>query len=256
MFQLWCDQNIVFGIIFLKRPLYKSLFSIGATGTLVFGLASKDLAAQVISGLSLHLSDKMFEVWYYATLFLGLHFIFGSLKILFRLIGWYCALFWWNFWSHWRSWMGEFIAVFTFIHCRCKLHTTSFIQMETRIRNSDELSVKIPNTQVMSLECLPNTYTPVQNLTLWVEPMLTTATLARRTKDLQSIPHTSLPGKTNSAHKLRRCLQNASSPPKHQKWNQGIMSQTNYWWITFFSCLLGKFRSWSLTGCGGCTLYD
>lgn len=40
----------------------QSLFSIGATGTLVFGLASKDLAAQLISGLTLHLSDKMFEV--------------------------------------------------------------------------------------------------------------------------------------------------------------------------------------------------
>lgn len=39
----------------------KSLFSLGATGTLVFGLASKDIATQVISGITLHLSDKMFE---------------------------------------------------------------------------------------------------------------------------------------------------------------------------------------------------
>jgi hypothetical protein len=42
--------------------ILQSLFSIGATGTLVFGLASKDLAAQIMSGLTLHLSDKMFEV--------------------------------------------------------------------------------------------------------------------------------------------------------------------------------------------------
>lgn len=42
--------------------LLKSLFSVGATGTLVFGLASKDVAAQLISGLTLHLSDKMYEV--------------------------------------------------------------------------------------------------------------------------------------------------------------------------------------------------
>jgi hypothetical protein len=42
--------------------IFQSLFSIGATGTLVFGLASKDLAAQIMSGLTLHLSDKMFEV--------------------------------------------------------------------------------------------------------------------------------------------------------------------------------------------------
>jgi hypothetical protein len=40
----------------------QSLFSVGATGTIVFGLASKDLASQLISGLTLHLSEKMFEV--------------------------------------------------------------------------------------------------------------------------------------------------------------------------------------------------
>lgn len=40
----------------------KSLFSLGATGTLVFGLASKDIATQLMSGLTLHLSDKIFEV--------------------------------------------------------------------------------------------------------------------------------------------------------------------------------------------------
>jgi len=39
----------------------QSLFSVGATGTLVFGLASKDIASQVMAGLSLHLSEKMFE---------------------------------------------------------------------------------------------------------------------------------------------------------------------------------------------------
>ena len=39
----------------------KSIFSVGATGTLVFGLASKDLATQVMSGLALHLSDKVYE---------------------------------------------------------------------------------------------------------------------------------------------------------------------------------------------------
>jgi len=39
----------------------KSLFSVGATGTLVFGLASKDIASQTMAGLSLHLSEKIFE---------------------------------------------------------------------------------------------------------------------------------------------------------------------------------------------------
>mmetsp|Transcript_24374 Transcript_24374/g.40217 ORF Transcript_24374/g.40217 Transcript_24374/m.40217 type:complete len:444 (+) Transcript_24374:18-1349(+) len=39
----------------------KSLFSVGATGTLVFGLASKDIASQIMAGLSLHLSEKIFE---------------------------------------------------------------------------------------------------------------------------------------------------------------------------------------------------
>jgi small-conductance mechanosensitive channel len=39
----------------------QSLFSVGATGTLIFGLASKDLASQLLAGLTLHLSEKMFE---------------------------------------------------------------------------------------------------------------------------------------------------------------------------------------------------
>ncbi|KAL3826946.1 hypothetical protein ACHAXA_006026 [Cyclostephanos tholiformis] len=40
-----------------------SLFGVGATGTLVsiFGLASKDIASQLLSGILLHMSDKMFE---------------------------------------------------------------------------------------------------------------------------------------------------------------------------------------------------
>eukprot|EP00804_Cyclotella_cryptica_P012990 CCRYP_002324-RC/>CCRYP_002324-RC protein AED:0.11 eAED:0.11 QI:227/1/1/1/1/1/7/165/529 len=78
----------------------KSLFSVGATGTLVFGLASKDLASQLVSGLTLHLSEKMFE---------GDEVRFSdgtSGKI--EHMGW----------------------------------------METQIRNSDELAVRIPNTQL------------------------------------------------------------------------------------------------------------
>ncbi|EJK75247.1 hypothetical protein THAOC_03029 [Thalassiosira oceanica] len=39
----------------------KSLFSLGATGTLVFSLASKDIASQIMSGLTLHLSDKIYQ---------------------------------------------------------------------------------------------------------------------------------------------------------------------------------------------------
>ena len=39
----------------------QSLFSVGATGTLVFGIASKDIASQAMAGLTLHLSEKMFE---------------------------------------------------------------------------------------------------------------------------------------------------------------------------------------------------
>ena len=39
----------------------KGLFSVGATGTLILGLASKDIATQLMSGLMLNLSDKMFE---------------------------------------------------------------------------------------------------------------------------------------------------------------------------------------------------
>ena len=48
-------------IIWLALLHFKSIFSVGATSTLVFGLASKDIATQLISGLTLHLSDKMFE---------------------------------------------------------------------------------------------------------------------------------------------------------------------------------------------------
>ena len=39
----------------------KSLFSLGATGTLIFSLASKDIASQMMSGLTLHLSDKIYQ---------------------------------------------------------------------------------------------------------------------------------------------------------------------------------------------------
>ena len=39
----------------------KSLFSLGATGTIVFSLASKDIASQMMSGLTLHLSDKIYQ---------------------------------------------------------------------------------------------------------------------------------------------------------------------------------------------------
>lgn len=39
----------------------KSLFSVGATGTLVLGLASKELASEFMNGIHLNLSDKMYE---------------------------------------------------------------------------------------------------------------------------------------------------------------------------------------------------
>jgi small-conductance mechanosensitive channel len=42
-------------------PPQQSLFSVGATGTILFGLASKDIASQTMAGLSLHLSEKMYE---------------------------------------------------------------------------------------------------------------------------------------------------------------------------------------------------
>jgi len=67
-------DNLLDGVLYLVSMFYvlnylelqtgmavKSLFSIGATGTLVFGLASKDIATQLMSALTLHLSDKMFE---------------------------------------------------------------------------------------------------------------------------------------------------------------------------------------------------
>eukprot|EP00956_Cyclotella_meneghiniana_P027050 scaffold59883_cov66-Cyclotella_meneghiniana.AAC.3 len=75
----------------------KSLFSIGATGTLAFGLASKDLASQVLGGLTLHLSDKMYEGD-------SVRFSDGTSGVVEEL-GW----------------------------------------METHIRNSDEVTVRIPN---------------------------------------------------------------------------------------------------------------
>mmetsp|Transcript_15824 Transcript_15824/g.34086 ORF Transcript_15824/g.34086 Transcript_15824/m.34086 type:complete len:211 (+) Transcript_15824:1040-1672(+) len=78
----------------------KSLFSIGATGTLVFGLASKDVASQIIGGLTLHLSDKIFvgdDVRFY-----------DGTQGKIEKMGWF----------------------------------------ETMIRNSDELVVGIPNTQL------------------------------------------------------------------------------------------------------------
>ncbi|KAL7482512.1 hypothetical protein ACHAW6_009090 [Cyclotella cf. meneghiniana] len=90
----------------------KSLFSVGATGTIVFGLASKDLASQLISGLTLHLSEKMFE---------GDEVRFSdgtSGKI--EHMGW--------------------IPIPLFYLENAK--------METQIRNSDELAVRIPNTQL------------------------------------------------------------------------------------------------------------
>jgi len=97
----------VFSMIYILNYLevqtglaVKSLFSIGATGTLVFGLASKDIATQLISALTLHLSDKMFEGD-------DVRFSDGTSGKIEKM-GWF----------------------------------------ETIIRNSDELVVGIPNTQL------------------------------------------------------------------------------------------------------------
>jgi len=78
----------------------KSLFSVGATGTLVFGLASKDIASQILGGLTLHLSDKIFEGD-------DVRFSDGTSGKI-EKVGWF----------------------------------------ETMIRNSDELVVGIPNTEL------------------------------------------------------------------------------------------------------------
>mmetsp|Transcript_15825 Transcript_15825/g.34087 ORF Transcript_15825/g.34087 Transcript_15825/m.34087 type:complete len:394 (+) Transcript_15825:57-1238(+) len=109
-------DNLVDGVFYLVGMFYllnylevytgiaiKSLFSIGATGTLVFGLASKDVASQIIGGLTLHLSDKIFvgdDVRFY-----------DGTQGKIEKMGWF----------------------------------------ETMIRNSDELVVGIPNTQVRAL---------------------------------------------------------------------------------------------------------
>jgi len=61
IYSLW----LIFLLDFLEVQTgmaVKSLFSVGATGTLVLGLASKDIASQIMNGLTLHLSEKMYEV--------------------------------------------------------------------------------------------------------------------------------------------------------------------------------------------------
>ena len=147
----------------------------------------------------------------FVSLFMGSHFAFLTLTIIFICFtGRHRSLLWWNFWCHWRSWMGKFdcnalTSLFPDIECS-KWFSCSvwlFVQMETQIRNSDELAVKIPNTQVM-LPCLSsNTRIDTNSNRLnWNNDV----TLAGRTKNIQLIPHTALPSKTNSPHKLRRCF--------------------------------------------------
>jgi len=76
------------------------LFSVGATGTLIFGLASKDIATELLSGITLHLSDSIYE---------GDSIRFGDGRSgTVDKMGW----------------------------------------LETMVRNSDELVVGIPNTEV------------------------------------------------------------------------------------------------------------
>ena len=77
-----------------------SLFSVGATGTLVFGLASKDIASQLLSGLTLHLSEKLFE--------------------------------------------GDDVR----FHDGTSGQIVSMGWFETMVRNSDEIVVGVPNTEV------------------------------------------------------------------------------------------------------------
>ena len=77
-----------------------SLFSVGATGTLVFGLASKDVASQLLSGLTLHLSEKLFE--------------------------------------------GDDVR----FHDGTSGQIVSMGWFETMVRNSDEIVVGVPNTEV------------------------------------------------------------------------------------------------------------
>mmetsp|Transcript_18563 Transcript_18563/g.38503 ORF Transcript_18563/g.38503 Transcript_18563/m.38503 type:complete len:531 (-) Transcript_18563:143-1735(-) len=60
IYSLW----LIFLLDFLEVQTgiaVKSLFSVGATGTLVLGLASKDIASQIMNGLTLNLSEKMYE---------------------------------------------------------------------------------------------------------------------------------------------------------------------------------------------------
>jgi hypothetical protein len=77
-----------------------SLFSVGATGTLVFGLASKDIASQLLSGITLHLSEKLFE--------------------------------------------GDDVR----FHDGTSGQIVSMGWFETMVRNSDEIVVGVPNTEV------------------------------------------------------------------------------------------------------------
>lgn len=175
---IWSDMgkmevvdNLSDGIFYLAWTLYMlnyfrvetgiavmSLFSIGATGTLVsmmwklyisvlfctlfngcclliwqvLGLASKDIASQVLSGIFLHMSNKMFEV------------------CCSDIARWWVIL------------QMQFLIGFSpYIHCHTSSQgdtvrfsdgTSGKIEnmgwFETYIRNSDELVVAYPNSQV------------------------------------------------------------------------------------------------------------
>ena len=81
------------------------MFSVGATGTLIFGLASKDIATELLSGITLNLSDSIYEGD-------SIRFADGRSGTVDKM-GW----------------------------------------LETTVRNSDELVVGIPNTEVSLMVC-------------------------------------------------------------------------------------------------------
>lgn len=115
------------------------MFSVGATGTLIFGLASKDIASQVMNGLTLFLSEKMYEVRNYIQVPKPQHCTFICLKAVIIFVP-MCH----------QSFQGDEV--------RFSDGTGGIIVkmgwLETMIRNSDELVVGIPNTEVNIKYCL------------------------------------------------------------------------------------------------------
>lgn len=134
-----------------------SLFSVGATGTLVFGLASKDIASQILSGLTLHLSEKLFE--------------------------------------------GDDVR----FHDGTSGRIVSMGWFETMVRNSDEIVVGVPNTEVrMCKVCL---IICCQGSIIF---LFFLAFSAEWPTSVQLKSYSKVTNSTNITCKLRRCRQNSN----------------------------------------------